>query len=388
MLLVMALVAGAQAAPVPTVETSGGVHHVAVCDRVIAPGMARCHAHVVTDDRGVIQTGAAGPGKAPAGYAPADLRAAYNISATGDAATIVAIVDAYGYPTAEADLAVYRAQFGLPACTCANGCFAKYNQKGAAGGYPAENLGWSQESALDLDMASAMCPDCTIILVEAKSASFGDLGAAEDTAAAKGAHVIVNSYGGSESGSQTYEPHYNHPGVAITASTGESDDGAVFPASSPHVTAVGGTTLVRGGGGARGWTETAWFETGDGCSILYAKPAWQTDKGCPMRTQADVAAVADPSTGVAVYGPTSASQSGWQVLGGVSVGAPLIGGVYGANGGPVTYGSDPYAHTGALYDITKGPKGDCPGKPYYFCNAKVGYDGPTGVGTPNGITAF
>ena len=171
-------------------------------------------------------------------------------------------------------------------------------------------------------------------------------------------------------------------------SSGDSGYGTQFPASSGHVTAVGGTHLVRSTGG-RGWTETVWSGAGSGCSIFYAKPAWQSvlPASCTMRMEADVSAVADPNTGVAVYGPTSGRRSGWLVFGGTSVAAPLVGGVYGANGGAVTYGSDPYSHTSALYDVTSGSNGsNCPFA--YYCNAGVGYDGPTGLGTPNGITAF
>ncbi len=381
------MLGGASLAAAEPVEQSGGVYHVAVCARLVPKAAARCHAHVVTDRTGKILSTAANPNVTPSGYGPSSLRSAYNVTATGSSSTIIAIVDAYGYTKAEADLGVYRAQYGLPACTTANGCFAKYNQNGVQGSYPSQNVGWEQETALDLDMASAMCPNCKIILVEATSPTDANLGKAENTAAAKGAHVISNSYGGGESGSQSYEANYNHPGVAITVSTGDSGYGAQFPATSPHVTAVGGTHLVTASN-ARGWSETAWSGGGSGCSIYYAKPAWQTDTGCSLRMEADVSAVADPNTGVAVYGPINSRTSGWQVYGGTSVAAPLVGGIYGANGGSVTYGSDPYANTGALYDVTSGSNGTCSGKPAYFCHAEVGYDGPTGLGTPNGITAF
>jgi subtilase family serine protease len=173
----------------------------------------------------------------------------------------------------------------------------------------------------------------------------------------------------------------------VTASSGDSGyaAGPQFPATSPHVTAVGGTHLVTAAN-SRGWTETVWSGAGSGCSTIYAKPAWQTDTGCTKRVEADVSAVADPNTGVAVYGPTSRNRSGWLVFGGTSVAAPLIAGVYGVNGGAVNYGSDPYNNTGALYDVTSGSNGSCGGS--YLCTAKVGYDGPTGLGTPNGSTAF
>jgi hypothetical protein len=385
--------AGAALAASEPVERSGGVYHVAVCARSIPRGTARCHAHVVTDRNGVPLAHAVplkhggGGGGTPSGFAPADLRSAYNITGSGASTTTVAIVDAYGYTNAEADLGVYRAQYGLPACTTANGCFRKLNESGVAGSYPQQNTGWAQESALDLDMVSAMCPNCKIILVEASSTSFADLGAAENMAVSKGALVVSNSYGGGETGSVTYEGNYNHPGVAITASTGDSGYGAEFPATSPHVTAVGGTSLSRNAATARGWSETAWSGGGSGCSVFYAKPAWQKDPSCTMRMEADVSADADPNTGVAVYGPATSRSSAWLVFGGTSVAAPLTGGIYGVNGAAATYGSNPYsAPAGALNDITSGSNGTCPVA--YYCNAEVGYDGPTGLGTPNGVTAY
>ena len=172
-------------------------------------------------------------------------------------------------------------------------------------------------------------------------------------------------------------------------STGDSGYGTQFPATSLHVTAVGGTHLVTSSN-SRGWAETVWSGAGSGCSAFYAKPSWQSvlPASCTMRMEADVSAVADPNTGVAVYGPTHGSSSGWLVFGGTSVAAPLVGGVYGVNGGSVNYGSNPYgATTGSLNDVTSGSNGsNCPFA--YYCNAGVGYDGPTGLGTPNGVTAF
>jgi subtilase family serine protease len=367
------------------VQQTGSVYHVAACPGPVAPRMARCFAHVVTDRAGNIIGKGAGPNITINGYKPADLQSAYAATSTGKKTTIIALVDAFGYTNAETDLGTYRAEFGLPACTTANKCFTKYNQKGKKSGYPAQNIGWAQESALDLDMASAMCPGCKIILVEANTNSFKDLAAAVDEAAALGAHVISNSYGGGETGSQAYEPSYNHAGIAVTASTGDDGYGAQFPATSPHVTAVGGTALQKSTN-ARGWTETAWSGGGSGCSVFYAKPAWQTDPSCTMRMEADVSAVASPETGVAVFGPNGAGTSVWEEFGGTSVAAPLTGGVYGANGGTVTYGSDPYSHTKNLNDVTKGSNGTCPFT--YWCNAQKGYDGPTGLGTPSGDKAY
>jgi subtilase family serine protease len=367
------------------VQHSQGIYHRAVCPGPVAAGTARCHAHVVTDSAGSPIVTNANTG--PSGYWPADLQSAYAVTGAGSSSTVVAIVDAYGYTNAEADLAVYRSRFGLPACTTANGCFKKVNQSGVQGSYPRSDTGWSQETALDLDMVSAMCPNCHILLVEASSPTYSNLATAVRTAASLGAHVISNSYGGGESGSTSYETSYNQPGVAVTVSTGDSGYGVQFPASSDHVIAVGGTTLKQAVN-TRGWTETVWSGAGSGCSAVYNQPSWQSGvvSSCSKRALADVSAVADPSTGVAVYGPVNAKRSGWLVFGGTSVSAPLIGGLYGVNGGTVTYGSDPYGHTNALNDVTSGSNGSCSGSA--LCTAKQGWDGPTGLGTPIDSTAF
>src|SRR5262249_47401404 len=207
----------------------GHGNHAAVCTEN-GDGNAHCHAHVIVDSSGQAQANLT-----PSGYGPNDLRSAYNVTGTGSSATTIAIVDAYGYSAAESDLATYRAQFGLPPCTTANGCFKKVDQRGGKL-FARDNLGWDQEAALDLDMASAMCPSCHILLVLADSPTFGNLAAAVNTAAGMGAHVISNSYGGGEAGSQAYESSYDHPGIAITVSSGDSGYGVEFPASSPHVT--------------------------------------------------------------------------------------------------------------------------------------------------------
>jgi subtilase family serine protease len=356
------------------------VKHARVCAGPAEEGTARCHAHLVMNESGQVMAAVT-----PSGYSPADLRSAYKVTGTGASSTTIAIVDAFGYPNAERDLGTYRTQFGLPACTTANGCFKKVNQRGVQGSYPATNTGWSQETALDLDMASAMCPGCTLLLVEADSATFQNLATAVNTAAAMGAHAISNSYGGGESGSSTFEPFYNYAGIAVTVSSGDGGFGVEFPASSPHVTAVGGTSLVRSSN-SRGWSESAWAGAGSGCSTVYAKPSWQTDSGCARRTVADVSAVADPNTGVAVFGPANSRSSAWLVFGGTSVAAPLIAGIYGVNGTAVNHGNDPYRHVSSLNDVTSGSNGSCGGS--YLCTAVAGYDGPTGLGTPIGITAF
>jgi subtilase family serine protease len=384
----LALACGALAGTVASadqpLERSGNVYHKVACARGNPNGTARCHAHIVTDARGEEMDGQVSPNVVPSGYGPNDLRSAYNI--TGNGTTTIAIVDAYGYPNAESDLATYRAQYGLPACTTANGCFKKVNQNGVQGSYPATDTGWSQEQALDVDMASAMCSGCKIVLVQATTASYANLAQAVRTAAAMpGVTVISNSYGGSEAGTTSYEASYNQPGKAVTVSTGDSGYGVQFPASSPHVIAVGGTHLVRASN-SRGWSETAWSSGGSGCSTVYAKPSFQSDPLCTARMEADVSAVGDPNTGVAVYGPTTRRASGWLVFGGTSVSAPLIGGIYGVTGHTPTGAASIYANTASLNDVTSGTNGSCGGT--YFCTAGVGYDGPTGNGTPNGTGAF
>jgi subtilase family serine protease len=315
------------------------------------------------------------------GFTPCDLRAAYALPASGGAGQTVAIVDAYNDPNAESDLAVYRAAYGLPSCTTANHCFRKVNQTGGTTA-PIANAGWAEEISLDLDMASAVCPTCHILLVEASSNSITNLLTAENTAAALGATTISNSWAANEFSSETsYDSAFLH-NIPITASSGDSGYGVGWPASSPYVTAVGGTSLAHDGN-ARGWSETAWDGAGSGCSAYEPKPGWQTD-GCAKRTVADVSAVADPNTGVAVY--DSYKVSGWLVFGGTSVSAPIIASVYAlaGNGASITP-AYPYTHASALFDVSGGSNGSCGS---YLCTALGGYDGPTGLGTPNGTGAF
>ncbi|MCL2733345.1 MAG: putative Ig domain-containing protein [Actinomycetia bacterium] len=333
------------------------------------------------------------PNATPSGYGPTDLQSAYALPSGGSGAT-VAIVDAQDDPNAESDLATYRSQYGLPACTTANGCFKKVDQNGGTS-YPTADSGWAGEISLDLDMVSAVCPSCHILLVEATSASMSDLGISVNRAVTMGAKYVSNSYGGSESSSDTsYDSSYfNHPGVAITVSSGDSGYGVEYPAASQYVTSVGGTSLSRASGTSRGWTESVWGSSaggegaGSGCSSYDPKPSWQTDTGCSKRTVADVSAVADPNTGLAVY--DSYGASGWQVYGGTSASSPIIASVYALAGTPAsgtTPASYPYAHTGSLNDVTSGANGSCSSS--YLCTAKAGYDGPTGLGTPNGTAAF
>ncbi|MGW7254897.1 putative Ig domain-containing protein [Streptomyces sp. NPDC054834] len=354
------------------------------------PGHAACFAQRRTDIR---QRLAAAVAAAPSGLSPANLHSAYALPSTGGSGLTVAVVDAYNDPNAASDLATYRSTYGLSACTVANGCFKQVSQTGSTTSLPSNDSGWAGEEALDIDMVSAVCPNCNIILVEANSATDSDLGTAENEAVALGAKFVSNSWGGSESSSQTSEDtsYFKHPGVAITVSSGDEGYGAEYPATSQYVTAVGGTALSTSSN-SRGWTESVWKTsssegTGSGCSSYDAKPSWQTDTGCSKRMEADVSAVADPATGVAVY--DTYGGSGWAVYGGTSASAPIIAGVYALAGtpGPGDYPAKyPYSHTGNLYDVTSGNNGSC--STSYFCTAATGYDGPTGWGTPDGTAAF
>jgi subtilase family serine protease len=335
----------------------------------------------------------------PSGYGPTNLQSAYGLtsaaSSNGSGETI-AIVDAYNDPNAESDLATYRSYYGLSACTTANGCFKKVSQTGSTTSLPSSDAGWSEEISLDLDMASAICPKCNILLVEATSATMANLGTAVNRAVTLGAKFVSNSYGGSESSSDTsYDTSYfNHAGVAITVSAGDSAYGAEYPAASKYVTSVGGTKLSTSST-TRGWTETVWKTsstegTGSGCSSYDAKPTWQTDTGCTKRMISDVSAVADPATGVSVYDSYGVT-AGWYTFGGTSVSSPIIAGVYALAGTPSSSSypaSFPYAKAGtsALNDVTSGNNGTC--STSYFCTATTGYDGPTGWGTPEGVSAF
>jgi subtilase family serine protease len=328
------------------------------------------------------------------GFGPASLQAAYKLpSSTAGAGQTVAVVDAFNDPNAASDLATYRSDFGLPAC--GSGCFSVVNQNGKTSPLPrsAGSSGWDVEESLDIDMVSAICPNCHIILVEASSASIANLGAGVNAAVSLGAKFVSNSYGGSESSSDATDDtsFYKHAGVAVTASAGDGGFGVSYPAASQFVTAVGGTAL-KTATNARGWTESVWSTsrtegTGAGCSADDAKPAWQTDTGCTRRTDNDVAAVADPATGVAVY--DTFSENGFLEVGGTSASSPIIAAVFALAGAPSagTFpSSDLYKHTSSLFDVTTGSLGSC--SPAYLCTAETGYDGPTGWGTPDGTAAF
>ena len=365
--------------------------------RRVCPGpsfaAADCHARVVTDARGNPHATTS-----PTGYGPAQFHSAYGLPTTAPGLQTIAIVDAFDDPTITSDLSVYSSTYGLPALpTCATpasqtACFVKVNQNGNASGYPRKDAGWALEIALDVETAHAICQNCKIILVEARTNSFANLATAEDTAARLGANVISNSYGGSEFSSETsasYDGHFNHPGVAITVSSGDSGYGVQYPAASRYVTAVGGTTLRLTTSNTRA-SETVWSGAGSGCSAYEPKPSWQTDTGCARRTVADVSADADPATGASVYDTTSyQGQTGWFKVGGTSLAAPLVGAVYAlaGNSSTASYPSAiPYSHTSSLFDVTAGSNGSC--SPAYLCTGGPGFDGPTGLGAPSGTGGF
>jgi hypothetical protein len=379
------------------------------CEAIAAPRPVRVAARFALPGGGPLLEGGGELG----GFDPADLQSAYEIPAGVESPQTIALIDAYGYTEAEADLAVYRSKYGLPPCTTANGCFKKVNGKGEAGNYPVEEPGWDEEAALDEDMASAACPECHILMVEAKSQSPSQLGASVDTAAELGATEISNSYGFPETedaycgttGCSQFDKYYEHPGVVIVASAGDSgyentyetDRGryfplsTLFPASSPDVVAVGGTALYRDSSVARGWREEVWDETareigsGSGCSKFEPKPAWQSDEGCARRTDNDVAAVAAVETGVSVR-----VDGQWEIYGGTSVAAPLVAGIeahassYVRSLGARAF----YEQPSYLFDVSEGFDGytasEC-APSLYLCNGELGYDAPGGMGTPDGV---
>ncbi len=384
-----------------------GETDVNVCSYAVSAGISHCDVHVRTDARArgeqPARTGGASPNVVGnnGAYDPSYLQSAYDIASAaavngGGAGQTVAIVDAYDDPNVASDLTYYRSFFGLASCptgtisSSATTCvFEKVNESGSTAPLPSGNSSWGVEISLDVEMVSAICPKCQVLLVEANSASISDLGTAVNEAVKLGANVVSNSYGSSEYSSEATDStnYYYHPGVAIVASSGDSGYGVEFPAASPDVTAVGGTSLTQlTSTGTRDGSETAWSGAGAGCSAYEPKPSWQKDTGCAKRTVADVSAVADPNTGVWVY--DSYGNSGWAVYGGTSVASPIIGSFFALAGNhlgsPNVLASYPYNSPSSLYGVTSGSDGTCG---TYLCNAADsvgGYNGPTGLGTPGG----
>ncbi|MFT3699217.1 MAG: S53 family peptidase [Kofleriaceae bacterium] len=344
----------------------------------------RCFAHVVVAEDGTVASATQ-----PMGFAPADLQSAYKIPKTVTGTPTIGIIDAYGYANLESDLAMYRSQFGLPECTTNNGCLHIVNQDGQNAPLPPEAPeadDWTIETALDVDMASAACPKCKILVVEADDDTGTGLYVAQNTAASLGASVISNSWGGPEKAGTSLdgnEAYFSHDDtVAIFVSAGDAGfndagEGPDYPGTSAHVIAVGGTTLAKATN-ARGWTEAAWSDGGSACSLSIEKPAYQAGSPCSMKASTDIAAVGDPQTGVAVY---HAANGGWTVIGGTSAAAPLVAGIWAGTGnGRHTSGEYIKDNKNRLYDVTTGSNGTCGTA---LCTAGVGWDGPTGYGTPN-----
>jgi hypothetical protein len=335
----------------------------------------------------------AGPQGLPAGTAaanvpglhPADLRSAYNLASTsaGSGQTI-GIVVAFDDPDLESDLAVYRAKFGLPPCTTRNGCFTKVGP-GLLGALLSGNQGWGQEASIDTQIASAVCPNCKLVVVEASSDSPAALLSAARTAVAHGATVVSNSYSMNESAAEDDAGYAI--GVPFVFGAGDSGAGAQWPAASTHVIAVGGTSLARDGS-ARGWSESVWSGSGGGCSAYVAKPAWQADTECANRTANDIAAFADPNPGVAVYDSYLSQSAGWRTYGGTSVSAPIVAGAIALAGNGKSVLLDAahiYANAAALHPVDTGRNGACES---YLCIAGMGYSAPAGNGSPNGSGAL
>lgn len=363
-----------------------------VCSHSHGFDAVHCQARVVVDPQGKAKSSAL-----PSGYGPAQLRGAYGLgNGIVNKKQVIAIVDAYDHPNILSDLNTYSRTFSLPqmtnclvsSATSTSPCFQKVDQRGGIK-YPPVNSGWALEIALDVETAHAICQNCSILLVEGDSNSFANLLAAEDRAFIMGATEVSNSWGGSEFASETsFDSHFNHQGVAITVSSGDSGFGPEYPAASRFVTSVGGTTLNLSGNNYL--SESAWSGAGSGCSSFETKPGFQHDANCGNRTIADVSADANPSTGAAVYDSVRLQgRSGWFQVGGTSLSSPLIAGVYALAGGVASgYGNAlPYAANGnGLHDVISGSNGSCGG--LYLCTAVSGYDGPTGLGSPNGTAAF
>jgi hypothetical protein len=351
------------------------------------------------------ETGWAVPATANNSYGPSDLRSAYKItkqSANNGGGKTVALVDAYKDPNAASDLAAYRKHFHLSACTIGNKCLKIVNQSGKTSPLPSPNADWATEESLDLDMVSAICPKCHILLVEANSNATSDLGGAEDTAVRLGARYVSNSWSGGEFfGQDDLDSNFNHPGDVIDFAAGDFGYGAAYPTDLQYVTAVGGTSLKHAHN-RRGWAETVWGAansstvggTAGGCSTLEPKASWQREDatepdGCLNRTENDVSAEADPNTGVLIY--DTYKSPGLFEIGGTSAATPIITAIYALAGTPTksTYPAQyPYLHTSHLFDVTSGLNGPCESFRKYLCHGEKGYDGPTGLGTPNGTAAF
>jgi subtilase family serine protease len=338
----------------PQVSAGGPVKVCGPAD----PDAARCHAQVLPDRLGDLAQ------SAPYGLSPSQIKSAYRFStsATAGAGKTIAIVDAYDDPSAESDLAVFNAQYGLPACTTANGCFSKVNQTGGTR-YPKANAGWALEISLDVQWAHAIAPGAKIILVEATSNSFADLLAAEDYAKTH-AQYVSNSWGGSESaGEIANDSHFVQSGVSFFVSSGDAGLPAEYPSSSPNVISVGGTTLTFDGSGNL-VSETGWSSGGGGCSAFELATSAQLrfaeygQAGCAgTRATPDVSLDADPASGVSVYDSTRyQGQKGWWKVGGTSASSPMWA-ARSADAGVTVDAGYVYGNNITYRDITSGNNG-------------------------------
>lgn len=351
-------------------------------------------------------------------YCPIDLQAAYKLpSLTKGNGRLVAIVDAYGYRHAAGDLATYRKTMGLKPCITATKCLRIVNQNGQASPLPPEpppSDDWKGEESLDLDMVSAICPNCKIVLVQTNNNLTTNLYAGVKTAGRLGAKYIGASWGGPESGGDN--PIFHQQGVVISAAAGDNGGGGRYhggpqqPCSYTYVVCVGGTNLKKAQN-TRGWSESVWNDwnfdycgsgspcgaTGSGCSKKIAKPGWQTDTGCHMRSEADVSATASLRNPVAVYNSEESLTYVWFAFGGTSASAQIISGVFALAGNAATQNGPAgiwkhQAHN--LNDVSVGNNISvrlgvvCASRVKYICTARFGFDGPTGWGTPKGIGAF
>ena len=314
----------------------------------------------------------------PSGLSPVQVRHAYGIDqiAGSGAGQVIAIVDAYGSSTIQNDLNIFSDRYGLPRTTVQ----ILYPQ----GKLRRSNSGWALETSLDVEWAHAMAPGATILLVVAKSASFSDLLGAVDAAVNAGAKQVSMSWGGAEFSSEaSYDYHFNRAGATFTASSGDSGAGVEWPAASPYVVSVGGTSLYVDGSG-NVLSETAWSGSGGGISAYEPRPAyqngWQAGNG---RGVPDVSYLADPNTGVSVYIGSYNGSSGWITVGGTSAGAPQWAALVAlANAGRASslsatdtplYGLGASSYSTFYRDITAGNNG---------YGALPGYDYVTGLGSP------
>jgi subtilase family serine protease len=373
-------------------------HSKRVCKATsVSSGYAACLARVLTDAKGR----AVNPNVVAASYGPAQFHSGYNLPTTVIGKHTIAIIDAFSEPNIMSDLNTWNAHFGLPAtkkCTKAKqtNCLAVLNQNGQTSPLPPPDVNWGVEIALDVETAHGICQNCRINLYEAQSNSFANLEAAVNKAAATARVVAIsNSYGAN--GDCGPIAAYNHPKKAVTVSSGDLGYVLQCPAALNTVVAVGGTTLNLTGGGAYS-SESAWSGGGSGCSVASAAQSWQTSAsnwaaiGCGSgRGVADVSADADPNTGAVIY--DSFGFGGFGVVGGTSLAAPLIAGVYALanNVGNWNYPAQSvYQSPGSLHDVTTGSNGSggaCTAHPLQ-CHAGVGFDLPTGIGTPNGLGGF